>query len=207
MSDRKELALIVDPHAVPVSHGDRLVDGKVENGAVEHLDDRVLGVDGEIALEELLQTTAEIAAAFAGFASVVVIFRRRGDVRTDSDTRVTFQSMLLGSLFVVFFGLLPLVLAHALGSPSSAFFYSAALLLVYIVGTFIWGLMHAGGSKASVVPYLIAACIITISQVVGLSGLMPAQSMYLVGVFTLLTISGYAFFSLIALPGANEEGI
>ena len=158
-------------------------------------------------LEELLQTTAEIAAAFAGFASVVVIFRRTGDVRTDSDTRVTFQSMLLGSLFVVFFGLLPLVLGHAFGSSDPAFFYSAALLLVYIVGTFIWGLAQGGGSTSSAVPYFIAAVTIAATQLVGLFGALPAQNMYVVGVFTLLIISGYAFFSLIALPGTNEDGL
>jgi hypothetical protein len=156
-------------------------------------------------LEDLLQTTAEIAAAFAGFASVVVIFRRRGDVRTDSDTKVTFQSMLLGSLFVVFFGLLPLVLGHAFGSSEPAFFCSAALLLVYIVGTFIWGLVQGGGSDSSAVPYFIAAFTIASTQIAGLSGAMPTEDLYLVGVFTLLTISGYAFFSLIALPGPDGD--
>ena len=61
-------------------------------------------------MEEILLTFAEIAAAFAGFASIVVIFRRREQIESDPELRIGFQSMLLSALFVVFFSLLPLVL-------------------------------------------------------------------------------------------------
>ena len=158
------------------------------------------------ALEELLNTTAEIAAAFAGFASVVVIFRRRGDVRTDEQTKVTFQSMLLGSLFVIFFALLPLVLARLLDSSQDGFFYSAALLLAYIVGTFIWGLTRGGGSNLSAIPYFIAALTIAGTQIAGLFRVFPTEDLYLVGVFSLLTISGYAFYSLITFTDDDQDG-
>ena len=158
------------------------------------------------ALEELLSTTAEIAAAFAGFASVVVIFRRRGDVRSDEQTKVTFQSMLLGSLFVVFFALLPLVLGRLLNSLQDGFFYSSALLLAYIVGAFIWGLTHSRDSNVSAIPYFIAAITIAGTQITGLLRVLPTENLYLVGVFTLLTISGYAFYSLITFTGDDQGG-
>jgi len=155
-------------------------------------------------MQDILQTTAEIAAAFAGFASVVVIFRRRGDVRADDDTRVTFQSMLLGALFVIFFSMLPIVLDQIVGNSSDGFFYSAALLLAYIVGTFLWGLRQGSGSNRSAIPYFIAALTIAISQVLGLTGFSAIDSMFLLGVFSLLTISGYAFYSLISFDPGDD---
>ena len=158
----------------------------------------------EAQLEEVLQTTAEIAAAFAGFASVVVIFRRKDDVYADRGSRVTFQSMVLGSLFVIFFGLLPLVLGPVLDTADDAYALSAAILVFYIVGTFIWGVVQGSGSDSSAIPYFVAAATITVTQLAGLFGLMPTGEMYLIGVFTLLTISGYAFYSLITFAGAGE---
>ena len=152
---------------------------------------------------EILQTTAEIAAAFAGFASVVVIFRRRGNIHTDDDTRVTFQSMLLGSLFVVFFSLLPMVLSGLLGSHEAGFFCSAALLLLYILGAFVWG--FSKGGTGSAVPYFVAAFIIACTQSIALLGFFSLEDLYVVGVFTLLTISGYAFYSLISFGEANQS--
>lgn len=108
-------------------------------------------------MHELLQTIAEIAAAFAGFASVVVMFRRGGDVHTDEATRIIFQSMLLGSLFVVFFGLLPLVLERLLTSAERAYFCASTLLLIYIASSFIWAKTQPTKANTSAVPYFIAA--------------------------------------------------
>lgn len=158
-------------------------------------------------MHDTLQTIAEIAAAFAGFASVVVIFRRRGDVRADEDTKVTFQSMLLGALFVIFFSMLPIVLEQVLSSSNTGFFYSAMLLLGYIVGTFLWGLSQGSGSALSAVPYFMAAALIAISQLAGLFDFQAVENMYLLGVFTLLTISGYAFYSLITFGGGNDDAV
>ena len=156
-------------------------------------------------MHDTLQTIAELAAAFAGFASVVVIFRRRGDVRVDENTKVTFQSMLLGALFVVFFSMLPVVLENVLGHSYTSFFYSALLLLGYIVATFLWGLSQGSGSARSAIPYFVAAAIIAISQLAGLLDFQPIENMYLLGVFTLLTISGYAFYSLITFGPENNN--
>ena len=121
-------------------------------------------------MSDLLQTIAEIAAAFAGFASVVVIFRRRGNVHTDEATRVTFQSMLLGSLFVVFFSLLPLILDQLLVGPELAYFYAAALLFGYIAISFIWGMIQGTNANSSAIPYFVAAFIIATTQLAGLLG-------------------------------------
>ena len=154
-------------------------------------------------MEEFLLTTAEIAAAFAGFASVVVIFRRDRSVQTDESTKVTFQSMLLGSLFTIFFSLLPLALHHLLESFDHAFLISSCLLLIYIIATFAWGIRRSGGGSA--LPYAFVALTIAGSQVLGLLGVLPLPQAFVVGVFALLTVSGYAFYSLITFAEPTQS--
>lgn len=157
-------------------------------------------------MDELLQTIAEIAIAFAGFASVVVVFRQGRSIHTDYETRVTFQSMLLGALFVVFFSLLPMVLAHLMGSASKAYVISACLLMLYICAAFIWALVQAGGTiGVGTMPYLAATLLIVGTQAAGLLGLGSLPGLYLAGLFVLLTISGFAFYSLITFSGSKDE--
>jgi len=156
-------------------------------------------------MQDILQTTAEIAAAFAGFASVVVVFRRQGDVRHDKNTNVTFQSMVLGSLLAVFYSMLPIVLEHVIGSSSDSYYISATLLLAYIVGSFLLGLFQGRSSNSSVIPSFMAGCTIAASQIVGLVGVCAVESMYLLGVFILLSISGYSFYLLITSDSGDQD--
>ena len=148
-------------------------------------------------MDNLLQTVAEIAAAFAGFASVVVMFRRGQNLNADKGTKVTFQSMLLGALFVIFFALLPNVLSQIFTSTNHVYSASAAHFLLYIVVSFVWGISQ-GATSPSAVPYAIAALTIAATQIAGLTGLLPIAGMYIIGVFALLIISGYAFYALIS---------
>ncbi len=152
-------------------------------------------------MDEFLQTVAEIAAAFAGFASVVVIFRQNRSLSADYESKVTFQSMLQGALLVVFFALLPIVLGNLLHSSTWAFSISAFLLMVYILAAFIWAMFQGGWSIGpGALPYLAATLLIAGTQAAGLLGLYPLPELYLTGIFVLLTISGYAFYSLITFP-------
>lgn len=67
------------------------------------------------AIDSLL-TLAEIAVAFAGFSSVVVLFRRSDQDRWEGFDRVRFRIMLLASLLAALFAVLPLPLQE-LGVP------------------------------------------------------------------------------------------
>ena len=60
-------------------------------------------------LDSLL-TLAEIAVAFAGFSSVVVLFSRRDEDGWRGFDQTRFRVMLLASLFAAFFAVLPLPL-------------------------------------------------------------------------------------------------
>ena len=56
---------------------------------------------------EVLLTTAEIGVAFAGFASVITVFRQRTDGSWSRPDVIRFQLMIGASLFIVLFALLP----------------------------------------------------------------------------------------------------
>ena len=62
------------------------------------------------------------------------------------------------------------------------------------------------GSSGDVNSLLGIALIIAGTQIAAILRIMPTENLYLAGVFTLLTISGYAFYSLITFTGNDETG-
>ena len=59
---------------------------------------------------ELLVAYSEISVGFAGFASIVVVFRRRSAGTWESADAFRFGAMLRASLLPAFFSMLPLPL-------------------------------------------------------------------------------------------------
>jgi hypothetical protein len=155
-------------------------------------------------MEEILLTFAEIAAAFAGFASIVVIFRRREQIESDPELRIGFQSMLLSALFVVFFSLLPLVLDRFWIGESWPLRISSAALLLYILVTFVAGTITINRGRrlklsvGFVFHACVAAAVVSTQVIAQISGSM-SEPLYLAGVFALLIASGFSFYWLIGI--------
>ena len=61
---------------------------------------------------DILLTTAEVAVAFAGFASLVTILGRGSSQVDPRVIALRFRGMLTNSLLVVAFSMIPLVLFH-----------------------------------------------------------------------------------------------
>jgi hypothetical protein len=61
---------------------------------------------------DVLLTIAEVAVAFAGFASVVVLFQHRDPTNWPAAVVVRLRTMIEGSLTTLFSALLPFVLHH-----------------------------------------------------------------------------------------------
>lgn len=156
-------------------------------------------------MEDILLTIAELATAFAGFASIVVIFRGRQRIDTDRDLKITFQSMLLSALFVVFFSLLPIVISQfGIGKEHSYEICSAALLL-YIMIAYTGALVFLSRGRflkisGQTLVFLLFATSIVVSQALVQLGVVHPAPYYLAGVFLLLMASGFAFYSLITFP-------
>lgn len=80
---------------------------------------------------EILLTLAEVATAFAGFASIVAVFRKRGELTLHLDA-FRFRGIIENCLVVLAFSLLPLIVdSYGLWEGVSWRISSMALLVVY----------------------------------------------------------------------------
>ena len=81
---------------------------------------------------DVLIVFAEVAAAFAGFAGVVVVFGRRDRAWAPNDA-LRFRFMLENSLFTVAFALLPFLFHHLGASPRLTWGTCSGLLFLMFV--------------------------------------------------------------------------
>lgn len=89
---------------------------------------------------DVLLTIAEVAVAFAGFASVVVLFQHRDPESWPVSLVVRLRTMIEGSLVTLFSALLPFVLHH-LGLDGAQLWMLASLALAFGYagfGTLVW---------------------------------------------------------------------
>ena len=170
---------------------------------------------------EILLTVAEVAVAFAGFASLVSILGRG---TADVEPRVLslrMRAMLISSLLVVGYALVP-VIFDAYGSPPHmAWTGSSLLLLVTNLGYYWWlqrailtlgrvGLAATRFQRRVIIPTLLLTLMgVSVLLAANLRLAMPA--IYLTALVLLLFQSGFAFclivFSFLpAIRGASEEG-
>ncbi len=92
---------------------------------------------------EILLTTAEIAVAFAGFASLVTILGRRSSRVDPRIIAMRFRGMLTNSLLVVAFSMIPLLLFRY-GLRETAVWRISSVLLALAGGTnFLALVLHA----------------------------------------------------------------
>ena len=161
--------------------------------------------------ESILQTTAEVSVALAGFTGVVAAFGQRRGSWSDIDT-LRFRVMLFTSLSALVFSILPFALHHMRSEASSTWAISSGLLASYFVITVFvdtrrWRqVVTRRDSEFSAWPGLLAlllASIAIVTQVLnGLGiGFHRAFGPYFLGVCCLLLTCTLMFIRLLSFVG------
>lgn len=152
--------------------------------------------------ESALLTIAEVAVAFAGFASVVTVFRRRDDEGWPGQDLIRFQLMITTSLAVVFFALLPFAVhffeasEHATWAGSSFALASFMIVLMLTAGRRVIALTRDAALNPHIsLSFIALGILIALAQALNGFGLLFDRSLgpYFVGLLYLLVISGFSF--------------
>lgn len=159
--------------------------------------------------QDLLQTFAEVAVAFAGFSAVVSIFDRRGSHDDPKVRHFRVRVMVEYSLCVAVFAFVPYLLNAVLASDELAWRISSALLAAVwsVVGLTASRRARAifGRSALTVAPFFSGAATalgyggaaILLLNAVGVSLRTPGAS-YIVGLFFPLLQSALYFSRIVA---------
>ena len=158
---------------------------------------------------DVLLTIAEVAVAFAGFASVVVLFQHRDLNRWPAAVVVRLRTMIEGSLTALFSALLPFVLHHlGLAGDGLWAISSLVLALAYVAfGTLVWrrsrGALASGElsrffsvTVAAISIFVFAALLLNASGII----FHRAFGAYLVGVSWALVFASLMFLRVVVLP-------
>lgn len=163
---------------------------------------------------ELLLTMAEVSVAFAGFASITVIFRGRSAGEWAFADVLRYGAMLRASLFACLFSLFPLVLFHAGVSESWTWSITSIGLLGYgAASSRTFALLFRVGARASaeIVRNAIALGLIVSFQLLNLLdlGFHREAAPVLLGVGLLLANAGANFYRLVVInpsePGSRNH--
>ena len=162
--------------------------------------------------EDVLLTTAEDGVAFAGFASVVTVFRRREAGDRAAGDAVRFRLMIAASLSVVLFALLPFAFAFFGLGEEEVWAASSAVLAVYVV-LFLGRsvpqsvrLASAGALSPGVAwPFLAGGVLTLVLQVLNVAGVGLHREIgpYFLGLLFLLALSGVSFARLLPIGRAE----
>lgn len=153
---------------------------------------------------DALLTIAEVAVAFAGFASIVSVLGRRSDRDISRFNRAALRGMIFCSLAVVFCAFAPLVPLRFGLESLLAWRLSSLFLLAVSVALFLAGLQdgrrlrQAGvplGMRLSAAIPLIAVAALAAAAAAGLGGKTPA--LYLLALLLLLAIAGLLFSGIL----------
>ena len=158
---------------------------------------------------ETLRTLAEIAVGFAGFASIVVAFRRQSDSWRAVDAHL-YRNMLTNSLNACWLALIPPVLVEFQPPADTLWFSCSAVMLVYVIFrtllVFVFGRetstakqVWAGRSGTTIAVLGLANVFLQTSNLVGTPfGTGPGP--YVAGVALFLASAGLSFLRLLELP-------
>jgi len=164
--------------------------------------------------ESALLTTAEVAVAIAGFASIVTAFRRRQHGGWSPQDVLRFQLMLTASLSAAFFALLPFAISFFGASDPDVWSYGSAALALYLVLTTALVAQRTIllTSGAMLNPYISWSFLATGLVVIALLGFNTAGFFsdrelgpYFVGLLYLLVLAGVSFARMIPV-GLDSEG-
>jgi hypothetical protein len=159
---------------------------------------------------DILIVIAEVAAAFAGFAGIVSIFRHRASGAWDPPDAYRFRFMVELSLCTVAFALLPFIIHHFGVAPRVVWSSCSALLGLMYVALLVLGRIRArhlrGGPGVKIhrglMTFAVSGAIVSLVLLVlnalriGFDGEFGP---YLAGLAWLLAISGIMFLRLLLL--------
>jgi hypothetical protein len=163
---------------------------------------------------DALLTTAEVAAAFAGFASVVTVFRRRQHEGWEPGDVLRFQLLITASLSTVFFALLPFAVGFFGASEPTIWSWSSGALGLYVallLGMILrrgLALTTAGSLNPWVAwPFTVGGGVAVVLQVLNAAGWVFERELgpYFVGLLYLLVLAGVSFGRMLPI-GLRSEG-
>jgi hypothetical protein len=160
---------------------------------------------------ELLLTMAEVAVAFAGFASITVLFRGRSAGEWAIPDVFRYGAMLRGSLCACLFSLLPVVLFRAGVSEHWTWSLTSVGLLAYsVLLSRVFVVLFRAGARANaeIARNAIAIGLNGSLQLLNLLGLgfHREAAPVLLGVGLLLANAGANFYRLVVVS-PSEAGV
>jgi hypothetical protein len=159
---------------------------------------------------DIFLSMAEVAVAFAGFSSIVVLFQSQGTEGWMFSTRYSYHAMLRNSLAAAFFAGLPMGLHHLDLSPSVLWATSSGVLACFLIlpSRQFQKFTRGGGLAELKMPWLAVIIIggghflclaLQLANALAI-GLSRNLGPYLVGVMWLTVNSGFLFYHLVTLP-------
>jgi hypothetical protein len=163
---------------------------------------------------EALLTIAEVGVAFAGFASVVIVFRRREDGNWAPADVVRFQVMISASLSVVLFAMLPFAFivfgvedATVWASCSAILGAYLAVRLVRVARRSLPLVSTAGLNPFVAWPSFAGAFLAIVLQVLNAANFLLHRELgpYFIGLLYLLVLSAVSFARLLPVGRARAD--
>lgn len=167
---------------------------------------------------DVFLTLAEVAVAFAGFASLVAIL---GEKSAEDDPRVLgvrMRAMLLASLIVVAFSLFPVVVGRFGAEPATIWAVANACLLIVTAAYLAWIAVvfrslarEVGGprrfQRVVILPVL-ALTFASLATVLVVNLFLASPALYLSALALLLLQAGFAFSLIVFsfLPRLGSSG-
>ena len=152
---------------------------------------------------DTLMAIAQVAATFAGFTGIVIVFGRRAQGDWRYFDQVAIRLLLLGNLGVVFFSFIPDVAAAAHIGNAGSWRVASGLLASYQLGVLCWSAVArrrdiASGSERlprSGIPILTSGVAIIFFMFAVAAGLANEwlSFAYLLGLLWMLGISTFIF--------------
>ena len=167
---------------------------------------------------DILLTIAEVAVAFAGFSSLVGILGQRSSLDDPRVLGVRMRAMLLSSLLVVAFSILPVVMARYGATPELLWRSSSLALLVASGAFLVWVLLsfRALGRPAMTRTWvqrfiILPTVLLTLTSLVMLllvNVMLARPAIYLTALLLMLFQSGHTFCHIVFsfLPRVRLDG-
>lgn len=151
---------------------------------------------------DVLLTVAEVAAAFAGFATLAAVITNRREHDSDEEVAVRFQTLLIYSLSTIGFSFLPLIPPWYGYSSESTWYVSIWLFGTSIACINLWMALRYRGTVATVrrrvlIPWVLAVWAPVLLAGLGSAGIGTNAANYRVALLATLFISAAAFVRVI----------
>ena len=152
---------------------------------------------------DLLLTIAEVAIAFAGFASLAAVLATRSE-RTAMANAMRLRSLLIYSLATVAFCFVPFVPSYYGLSTTASWNLSSLLLAVFVGCANLLLTRYYGGANPTkvpiyrLIPWLASTWLPIALVVLGLLGVGTIIGNYILALLTMLLTSAASFLGVIA---------